>query len=83
MDIHPADMGQALAIYAEFTGAQLDAGEGVRQLPGLVRLPRSYPAMTRAQAMELLDSAMLRAGVVVTHPDPKHVVFRSKQKARG
>ncbi len=81
MDNHPAEIGQALEIYALFTGAELDVGEGVRQLPGYIRLPSSYPAMTRAQAMAMLDSAMLKAGVVVTHPDTRHVVFRLKRKA--
>jgi hypothetical protein len=72
------DISQMLAIYAKFTGAELDIGEGVRQVADPIYL-KSTPAMTRAQVVDLVDDLLLKAGVVVTHPDSKHAVFRLKQ----
>ncbi len=72
----PIDMASMLLIYAEFTGAQLDIGDGVRQAPDI--LLKSTPPMTRIQVVELLDDLLLKAGVVVTHSDAKHAVFRLK-----
>jgi len=74
----PVDMAAMLLIYAEFTGAELDIGQGVREVPALMPL-ESTPPMTRAQVVDLLDELLLEAGVVVTHPDAKHAVFRLKQ----
>jgi len=73
----PIDMASMLLIYAEFTGAELDIGEGVRQVPGYMPL-KSPPPMTRIQVVDLLDELLLKAGVVVTHPDAKHAVFGLK-----
>ena len=75
-----ADIGDVLTLYAELTGANLDVEDGVRHLPVRVPFKRSYPAMTRAQAIDMIDTALLQAGVVVTHPNTKHVIFRLKPK---
>jgi hypothetical protein len=72
------DMAQMLLIYAEFTGAELEVGEGVRQVSGYIPL-KNTPPMTRIQVVDLLDDLLLKAGVVVIHPDAKHAVFRLKQ----
>jgi len=74
----PTDIAEMLLIYAEFTGAELDIGEGVREVPGYIPLT-STPAMTRAEVVALIDNLLLKAGVVVTHPDTKDAVFRLKR----
>ena len=77
-DDYPLDISQVLEIYAKFTGAELDIGEGVCRVSEPIYM-KSTPAMTRAQAVDLVDDLLLKAGVVVTHPDSKHAVFRLKQ----
>jgi len=37
--------------------------------------------MTKTEVMRTVDGLLLRAGVVVSRPDSKHVVFRLKQDA--
>jgi hypothetical protein len=74
-----ADIRDVLSLYSELTGANLDVEDGVRHLHARVSFKRTYPAMTRAQAIEMIDTALLQAGVVVTHPDIKHVIFRLKR----
>lgn len=73
----PVDMALMLVIYVELTRAELDIGEGVRQVQEYLPL-KSTPPMTRIQIVDLLDDLLLKAGVVVTHPDAKHAVFRLK-----
>ena len=80
--MEPVDIGQLLVIYAKFTGAQLDISQDVRQLPAMIYFDGSCPAMTRAQAVDMLDAALLKAGVVVTHHGPKHAVFRLETASR-
>jgi hypothetical protein len=70
------DLAQVLAIYAEMAQAQLDIEDEVRRLPALIRFTNTEP-VTRAQAIVLLDNALLeQAGILVTHPESNRVVFR-------
>jgi hypothetical protein len=68
-----------LPIYRELTGAKLETQDIMDQLDQPVHFPRSHPAMTRAQAIDMIDKALFEAGIVVRHPDTKHVVFRMKR----
>jgi hypothetical protein len=77
----PLDMKQALAIYAELTGAELEIADNVRQFRGLLRFPKEYPPMTRTQACELFETTLReQAGVEVIHPDTKHAVLRFRKQ---
>ncbi len=61
-------LAQVLAIYADLAQAQLDIDDAVKQLPVLIHFTNSDP-VTRAQAIVLLDNALLeQADIVVTHP---------------
>ena len=71
----PLDVKQVLSVYGELTEAELDVGEDVREVAGKISIGPT-PAMTRAQAVERLDKLLLEMGVVVTHPDSRHVAFR-------
>jgi RNA polymerase sigma factor (sigma-70 family) len=69
---------QVLAIYADLSQSKLDIDDRVRQLPFLIHFTNSEP-VTRAQAIDLLDSALIeQAGIVVTHPEPN----RAKMELR-
>jgi len=74
---------QLLPVYAKFTGAQLDVSDDVRAFQGIIVFKDSYPPMTRAEALDVLDTALLKAGVVVTHRGPKLAIFRLKQDQNG
>ena len=74
----PLNISQMLRVYAELTDAELDIGPGVLQATG--HTPSHVtPEMTRGQMIEHIDSLFLQMGVVVTHPDAKHVAFRLKR----
>jgi hypothetical protein len=77
-DVEALDVSQILDVYAKFTGAELDIGAGVREVAAPIQL-KFTPAMTRGQVVDMLDDHLLKVGVVVTHPDAKHAVFRLKQ----
>ncbi|HTL59111.1 MAG TPA: sigma-70 family RNA polymerase sigma factor [Candidatus Limnocylindrales bacterium] len=66
-------LAQVLAIYAELAQAQLDIDDAVK--PALIRFTNREP-VTRAQAIALLDNALLeQAGIVVTHPESNRVIM--------
>jgi hypothetical protein len=78
-DHNGLSVSEILRAYGELIGADLDVEKGVRQINHPIFLPRNTPEMTRAQAVMFLDNALLGVGVVVTHLDTKHVVFRLKK----
>lgn len=74
-----ADLNQVLLIYAEMAQAQLDIDDQVARLPASIRFTNTEP-LTRAQAILLLDNALLeQAGIEVTHPDSNRVVMRLRR----
>ena len=69
------DVTTVLAIYAELTGAHLDVDDRVRQTRAIFEFRNLVP-MTRSQAIELVERALLDLpGVVVTHRDPSHILI--------
>jgi len=71
----PMDVITVLAIYAELTGAHLDVDDRVRQTRASFEFRNLVP-MTRSQAIELVERALLDLpGVVVTHRDPSHILI--------
>lgn len=73
----PLDMREALLIYSKLTGAELQVENDVRQFQGFIQLPASYPPTTRAQAAELVETALRdQAGVEVIRSDNTHAVLR-------
>jgi len=73
------ELRQVLAIYGEMAGAQLDIEETLRSLPVLIHFTNTG-AVTRAEAIRLLDAALLeQAGIVVTHPETNRVMMRLRR----
>jgi hypothetical protein len=69
---------KVLELYAEITGAQLDTNQIARAFPVVISVENKKD-ITRAEAIKLFDKAFHdQAGLVVTHPDAKHVVFRMR-----
>jgi hypothetical protein len=76
----PFDINQALAIYAELTGCELQVDEEVRQFAGLMQFPQN-PEMTRTQACEFFEATLLeQAGLEITKPDNNHAILRFRTK---
>jgi hypothetical protein len=72
------ELPQVLGLYADLSGAQLDTNQIARAFPVLISFENKKD-MTRAEAIKLFDKAFHdQAGLVVTHPDAKHVVFRMR-----
>ena len=74
------EINQALAVYAELTGRELEVDENVRQLAGGIRVPQ-HPEMTRAQACEFFEATLLeQVGLEIIKPDNNHAIVRCRTK---
>jgi hypothetical protein len=77
----PMDMNQALVVYAELSGVELQVAEDVRKFSGLIQFPTEYPPMTRVQTCELFERTLReQAGVEVLRLDSKHAIVRLQKK---
>lgn len=73
------DLSQFLQFYSAFTGAQLDTSQLGSRLPSILIHFTNTNAVTRTEAIRLLDRALYdEAGIVATHPDKTHVVFKHR-----
>ena len=70
------DLRQVLLIYSDLAGADLDGDDALLSLPAQISFT-NMAAVSRAQAIQLLDDALLnQAGIVVTHPQTNRAVMR-------
>ena len=78
IDFRNAELSQVLQVYSELAGAQVDTSQ-IKNLPPLLILFRNKQALTRSEAVRLLEQALLdQAGIKASYPDGKHVrLFRS------
>ena len=71
-----AELSQVLEFYAALSEAQLDSTQLGKLQPLLISFENKKD-VTRSEALLLFDTAFHdQAGIVVTHPDRKHAVFR-------
>jgi hypothetical protein len=76
------DLTQILPIYASLTDAQLDTNRLVK-LPPVLMSFENKKAMTRLEAVQLLDKVFYDHGIAATHVDKKHIVFTYRSSARA
>lgn len=77
----PININQALAIYAEIAGRELEVDEPVREFKRLILFP-AHPEMTRTQAREFVEAMLLeQAGVEVTTGGNNHLVVNVRKKS--
>jgi hypothetical protein len=70
------ELPQFLQFYASFTEAVPDTSQLGKLPPAIIRF-KNTNHVTRSEALQLLDKVLYdQAGIVVTHPDTKHVVFK-------
>ena len=70
------ELSQLLPFYAEYAGAQLDTSELGKLQPLQISFENKKD-VTRSEIVQLLDKALYdQIGIVVSHPDSKHAVFR-------
>ena len=73
------DLSQFLQFYSAFARAQLDTSQLGSPLPSILIHFTNTNAVTRTEAIRLLDRALYdQAGIVVTHPDKTHAVFKHR-----
>lgn len=69
-------VSQLMPLYADLADAQLDTSQ-LGELPPINIRFKNTNDVTRSEALQLLDKVLYdQAGIVVTHPDTKHVLFR-------
>lgn len=67
---------RVLEVYAELAHAKLEP-KWREKLPPVLITFENKEALTRKEALEGLEKAFReQAGIVITHPDPKHVGWR-------
>ena len=70
------ELSQFMPLYAVIADAQLDTRQ-LGKLPPIIIRFRNTNDVTRSEAVRLLDKVLYdQAGIVATHPDTKHVLFK-------
>jgi hypothetical protein len=68
-----SELVQVMPIYAYLSETVIDTNQLAELPPAIIRF-RLTNAVTRSEAIRLLDKALFeQAGIVVTHPDARHI----------
>ena len=77
-----AELSQVLVIYTELAHAEVDT----KQLGNAISPPMSFEnkdAITRSEAVKLLDKLFYDNGILATHVDDKHIVLKYRASAKA
>jgi hypothetical protein len=73
------ELSQFFRLYASYAKAQVDTSQLGTPVPPLFIHFENTNAVTRAELVQLLDRVLYdQAGIVATHPDKTHVVFKHR-----
>ena len=73
------ELSQFLPIYAAYAKAQIDTSQLGTPLPSILVRFTNTNAVTRSEMVQLFDRVLYdQAGIVATHPDKTHVVFKHR-----
>ena len=73
------ELSQVLSLYAALAKAQIDTSQLGTPPPPLFVHFEITNAVTRSEMIQLLDTMLYdQAGIVATHPDKTHVVFKHR-----